>query len=678
VKSTERNDFGVCFGLARAIGRTRTVDDIFAAALDALEAGLGVSRASILLFGPDGVMRFKAWRGLSETYRRAVEGHTPWTPESRDAHPIVVSDVEADPALAAYLPTIRSEHIAAMAFIPLVIHDRVIGKFMIYYGSPSVPSEADLQLADMIATQVAFAVERTRAEDHARLSEERLRFALDAATMGTWDWDLINQKVRWSENLERIHGLAPGSFDGSFQSYEREIHPDDRETVIGALQRAVQTGSPYDVEYRIVAPDGSVRWVEGKGRVEYAHGRPARMSGVCMDVTRRKKAEQARLELAHEASRLKDEFLAVLSHELRTPLNAIVGWVQMLESGALPAARVSEAVAVIGRNARLQAQLIEDILDVSRIITGKLEIARSTVSIAHLAESAVNAVRPSALARGIDLTSEIDPLLPPIHGDGRRLQQVLGNLLSNAVKFTGERGRIHVRSVVEPGWVAVQIADSGVGIEPAFIPFVFDRFRQGDSRAVRRHSGLGLGLAIARYLVEQHGGTISAASDGPGHGATFTVRLPISTAGDSSRVPEQAGPSGAARQEAALRGASMLVVDDHEDGRELLRVLLEAEGALVVDAESAEAAISALGLQPVDVLVADIAMPGMDGYQLVRRAKKEHPHLLTVALTAYARPEDRAKALASGFDLYHSKPFDVPALIDSIAGLLARRGDVKS
>ena len=246
----------VCLTLTKAISKARTVDEIYAAALDALSSGLGVERSSILLFDPDGTMRFKAYRGLSEGYRAAVEGHTPWTPSSVDPAPIVVPDVTRDESLAPYAGIFEREKIAAMSFIPLVSLDRVIGKFMLYYPVPHAPSDDELQLAGVIAALIAFAVERTRAEEQARRSEERLRFALDAASMGTWDWDLTANTVRWSENLERIHGLPEGTFDGTFASYEREIHPEDRERVLASAQRALREGVPHDVEY----PRGRARW----------------------------------------------------------------------------------------------------------------------------------------------------------------------------------------------------------------------------------------------------------------------------------------------------------------------------------------------------------------------------------------------------------------------------------
>jgi PAS domain S-box-containing protein len=663
----------VCLALTHAISRSRTVEEIYAAALDALDRGLAVSRSSILLFDPDGVMRFKAYRGLSDGYRRAVEGHTPWSPDSPDPQPIVVANVAEDESLEPYGPVFARENIAAMAFIPLVSLNRVIGKFMLYYAAPHALTAEELQLAGVVAAQVAFAVERTRAEENARRSEERLRFALEAAAMGTWDWDVGTQQVRWSENLERVHGLEPGSFDGTLAGYEREIHPDDRDRVLASLQTAIATGAAHEVEYRVVGPDGTVRWLETKGRVEYEDDRPVRMTGVCMAVTERKQAELERIAAAEEASRLKDEFLATLSHELRTPLNAILGWVQMLQSEQLPPDRMRHAIEVMSRNARLQAQLIEDILDVSRIIAGKLDIDRLPVHLPQLVDIAVAAVQPAASGKQIRLTTDIVPHLPPIEGDPKRLQQVLGNLLGNAIKFTPDQGQIRVTCAADGDAIVIAVQDSGVGLSPEFLPFVFDRFRQADSRSTRRHGGLGLGLAIARHLVELHGGTIRASSAGPGCGTTVRIRIPAGA--QTADGLETRAAAGAPGDEQALRldGRRVLVVDDHRDSRELLAAVFDAQGADVVQYDSAAAVVAHLASSDVHLIVADIAMPEVDGYELIRRVRQLRRAVPAVAVSAYARPEDRCRALAAGYDAYCAKPFTAAEVLRVVGQVLERR-----
>ncbi len=662
----------ICLQLTGAISAAISVDQIYEAALDALTEGLGVSRASILLSDPDGVMRVKASRGLSEAYRRAAEGHSPWTPDSPDPRPIVVPDVEADPSLAPLLPAIRVEGIAAMAFIPLVGPRRVIGGLMIYEGAPRVPGRVELQLASVIAAQVTFAIARVRAEEQARRSEEGMRFALDSALMGTWDWDLMADTVRWSENLERIHGLPEGTFDGTFASYEREIHPDDRERVLTSARRAIAEGVPHDVEYRIVAPDGSVRWVEGKGRVEYDGDRPVRMTGVCMIVTRRKEAEAARLSSLEETARLKDEFLATLSHELRTPMNAILGWVQILAANAPTPERLQRALEVIGRNAKLQAQLIEDILDVSRVISGKLEVERVPVLVPHLIDTAVSAILPTAETARVRVGVELSEPVPPIEGDPKRLLQVLGNVLANAVKFTPEGGEVRVRCFGREAAVIIEVRDTGVGIDPAFLPFVFDRFRQGDSRSTRRHGGLGLGLAIARHIVEQHQGNITTASEGTGLGTTVIIRLP------APPVPPAVLATGRPSNEDDasnlwLDGVLVLVVDDERDSRELVAALLEGRGAQVVQCESAGSALDVVAVRSIDLLVADLAMPVVDGYGLIERVRRTHPALLALAVSAHARHEDRRRALACGFNGYCPKPLATGEFMRLVRDLLPPR-----
>lgn len=652
----------------RSIARTSTVESMYEHALDALEDAMGYTRASILLFDDDGVMRFKAWRGLSAEYRRAVEGHTPWTPESPDPAPIIVEDVTTDPSLAPYLPTIQAEGIAAMAFIPLIYAGTVIGKFMLYRNAPGSLADQDLLCAQLVASEVAFAVVRTRAVSQASRSESRLRFALDAASMGTWDWDIVAGTVRWSDNLERIHGLPPGTFDGTFESYAREIHPDDRERVMAAVNRALEDGTPYEVEYRLVAPDGTVRWAEGKGNAEMGPSGAVRMTGVCMIVTRRKEAELARLAAAEEASRLKDEFLAVLSHELRTPLNAILGWVQMLETGTLSPERVRQAITVIGRNATLQAQLIEDILDVSRIITGKLEVERRPLLVSQLIDHVVHAALPTAAAKRITLTHSLPDCEYHIDGDFRRLQQVMSNIMSNAVRFTPEGGTVDVSCHVEGDHVQIAVTDTGEGIAAEFLPYVFDRFRQADSRSTRRHGGLGLGLAIARYLVEQHDGRINAHSEGVGQGTTIRLTLPLRSAPVVDQAP---APGTDPVIELRMDGVTVLVVDDHQDSRDLVAEVCERSGAIVTRCDSASAALQTLGGTRVGLLVADIAMPDMDGYSLIQEARRLQASVPAIAVSAYVREEDRQQALSAGFDAYCVKPLDTAAFLKAVRAVLS-------
>jgi CheY-like chemotaxis protein/nitrogen-specific signal transduction histidine kinase len=384
------------------------------------------------------------------------------------------------------------------------------------------------------------------------------------------------------------------------------------------------------------------------------------MTGVCMMVTRRKDAELAKLAAAEESSRLKDEFLATLSHELRTPLNAILGWVHLLEGGSLPADQARRAIDVIGRNARLQAQLVEDVLDVSRIIVGKLEIERMPLAVPQLVDTVVAGLAPALTAKRIHLEQWIDATIVPVEGDRRRLHQVLSNVLSNAVKFTPEGGSIQLTCTMREGWLEIRVRDSGVGIAPAVLPYVFDRFRQADSGSTRRHGGLGLGLAITRHLVEQHGGDIRVESDGPGCGTTITIRLPAA----STQWGPTTHPVGVPEAEDAERldGVGVLVVDDEPDSREVVARLLEQRGAAVRQCNSALAALRVLAAEGVDVLVADIAMPDVDGYELIRRVRASGNRVPAIAVTAIARPSDRERALASGYTAYCAKPVDGASL----------------
>jgi signal transduction histidine kinase len=388
---------------------------------------------------------------------------------------------------------------------------------------------------------------------------------------------------------------------------------------------------------------------------------------------------QSALATAEAAGRAKDDFLAVVSHELRTPLNAILGWVQLILMGRLDAATQKRAHESIERNAKSQARLIEDILDMSRIVAGRFRLNVAAVDLAATIEASLDVVRPAAEAKGIRLQSLLDSQLGHISGDGERLQQVFWNLLSNAVTHTPSGGRIFVRLQRVNSHVEVCVNDSGKGIDAAFLPHMFERFRQEENSATRRHTGLGLGLAITRHLVELHGGEISAESEGAGKGATFTVKLPLAAVQRSdlaiARVAKLGSGDVATRaQLASLEGLRILVVDDEADVRELVSTILRQSGAAVTAVRSASEALEAFATTTPDVLVSDIEMPGEDGYSLIRKLRglPAGRAVPAIALSAYAGPGDRMRALDAGFQLHVAKPVEPVELVAVIANLALR------
>jgi signal transduction histidine kinase/CheY-like chemotaxis protein len=388
------------------------------------------------------------------------------------------------------------------------------------------------------------------------------------------------------------------------------------------------------------------------------------------------------LREAQEANRMKDEFLATLSHELRTPLNAIVGWAHVLRGGPLDKAVVARAVDTIDRNARAQTQLISDILDVSRIVTGKLRLNVGPVELPVVVEASIEAARPAAAAKEIRLETEIDPLAGPVSGDDDRLQQVVGNLVGNAIKFTPKGGRVKVRLSRLASEVEIVVEDSGVGIAPEYLPRLFERFRHPDASTTRPHGGIGLGLAIVRHLVELHGGQVEAASGGRGQGATFRVRIPLlgmkgSVQGSRPGLVDPRAARGRTGALPSLEGIRVLVVDDEKDAREVIVAILEQRGARTFEAASVEEALQRLDEERPDVLVSDIGLPEEDGYSLMRRIRalprERGGGIPAAALTAYARTEDRMQALLAGFQIHVPKPVQPAELIAVVSSLAARK-----
>ncbi len=1024
--ATEFSRLATCLDLARAIGSSTRLDQVFDAALDAIDRGLHVDRAAFLLFDPDGVMRFKAWRGLSDAYRQAVEGHTPWSRRQAGAEPIVVPDVTRAPELAPLLASLRAEGIASLAFVPLVSGGGVIGKFMLYFDRPQAPSHEDMQLATLFAAQTAFAVDNllaqaAAAESHAAqldVVEQSVRISGRLAAIVESSHDAIvskdlNGTIRsWNRGAERIFGYPaaeaigrsitlivpadrlaeedmvldhiragkgveletvrrrkdgtlvdialtvspvrhasgaivgaskiardisprkaneaeladlharlallveasasllgapdavsvravalgiarrlvqadghaiwqagdePGSWriadssglsddfanrvvepldaaaaaasadvldqplvaddvtalpllDRQREAYEREgiasmlvcpmgprtdrsgtlvfyyraahvfrrVEVETAQTLANLVAVALTTAALYDrqriqrqvaeaasrravfladasavlsrsLDYEhtlaavaqlavpVVADWCAVDIVNAEGNMErlaMAHvesagpdaaaelrrrypadaandegpagvvrtGRPVLLeaiseeglaitSYICVPLVtpsgtigaltfaqtgsgRHYTAEDllfaqsvaARAALAidtarayqraSDANRVKDEFLATLSHELRTPLNAILGYAQMLEMGMLSPERRAHALSVLLRNGETLRQIIEDVLDISRITAGKLRLKVEPVDLASILADAVATVQPAADARGVAIEMPTVGAVPPVSGDPDRLQQVAWNLLSNAVKFTPRGGRVQVGLESMDGSVQLSVCDTGRGIDPEFLPHIFERFRQADSRFSRDQGGLGLGLAIVRELVQLHGGGISVSSGGQAQGATFRVQLPAMSVEEPRPRARTVRERDAIAPLRRLDGIRVLAVDDEEDALDVLRTVLQNAGATVTTAGSAREALDELHHGRHDVLLADIGMPRMDGLELIRQVRDGLPEpanrMPAAALTAYARAEDRISALASGFQMHIPKPVNAIELVIAVSALARR------
>lgn len=520
-------------------------------------------------------------------------------------------------------------------------------------------------------------------------SQGRLELALRAADMGTFSIDLRTQMAEMSDRVAKVFGLPNHGSLFSLDTLLDHVHPDDRDFLRQQLSHLTVSDS-LEAEYRVIAPDGQFRWVAQLGRVVCDdHNRPCRVVGVVMEITQRKEAEtrlrdhaeqlQRATTRLEEANRAKDEFLATVSHELRTPLTAIIGWSKLLLRNQVADSR--HATQVIERSAQSLGKLVEDLLDMNRIVSGKVVLRREMHDIEALVRNVLESVAPAAAAKHIRLESQIaaGPILAWC--DSNRIQQVVWNLLTNAVKFTPSDGAIVTSVTRNADRVEISVRDTGQGIGAEFLPYVFERFRQANASTTRQHGGLGLGLAIAKKLVELHGGQIRAESDGEGQGANFVVNLPLPIT--TSSVKEQTAPDHGFEETAGendadltpgvLAGATILVVEDDPDTCHLASGVLESVGARTVCARSAQEGIEALIASPCDLVVSDISMPGEDGYAFVRRIRASDQsvaNLPCIALTALARPEDRERAMAAGFDDHVPKPFDPQVLVRRVAAAL--------
>ena len=523
--------------------------------------------------------------------------------------------------------------------------------------------------------------ERKQSEAALLESEARFRYMANNAPFMVWVTDSTGYCTFLSDNWYEFTGQTEETALGF--GWINAVHSEDREQAMNVFLRAHESLEPYRTEFRLGRRDCRYSWVLDAAAPRFTEsGQFEGFIGSAIDITERKQVETERdmvLQLeqtaraeAERANRIKDEFLAVLSHELRSPLNPILGWSQLLQGGKLSPAKTTKALETIERNARLQSQLIEDLLDVSRILQGKLRLNVAPVNVATIILSALETVQLAAESKQIQIQTILNPDVGLVLGDTGRLQQIVWNLLSNAVKFTPESGRVEVRLTQIPHQVQIQVTDTGKGIVPDFLPYVFEHFRQEDGATTRKFGGLGLGLAIVRQLIELHGGTVFAESPGEGQGATFTVRLPLLNDDSRTQQPEAVNSSQSPDMSSLpLAGLRILVVDDEPDSRDFVAFVLQESGAEVISLSSAAEALESIGSAAPDLIISDIGMPEMDGYMLIDRIRSQlgakSRELVAIALTAYAGEANERQILQAGFNKHLSKPIDPSELVATVA-----------
>jgi PAS domain S-box-containing protein len=515
--------------------------------------------------------------------------------------------------------------------------------------------------------------ERKRAELALADTRARLDAALEAGAIATWSWDITNNRLFGDSKLAQLFNLAPFEGDGGLlEKYFKSIHPDDLDRTINALNHAVESGEPYETDYRIIQADESIRWVTARGLAERdTAGRPIRMPGVLVDVTERKRLEEElRLRVAQlaEADRRKDEFLATLAHELRNPLAPIRNSLEILKMPRVDAAMVEKTRAIMERQIHHLVRLVDDLLDVSRVMRGKIDLQKEPVDLATLVARAVETVQPLIEVKGhqLDLSLPRESLLVDV--DPVRMTQVIGNLLTNAAKYTEANGHIWVSASRDANNVVLRVRDDGIGIAPDVLPHVFDLFVQADYSSTKAQGGLGIGLTLARNLVQMHGGTIEARSDGLGKGCQFIVHLPPMVESRKAIVENIGGEL----QDRAFRpGHRLLIVDDNQDAAISLATLLRLQGHEVRIAHDGASALAMVATYRPDMIFLDIGMPGMDGYEVARRLRRE-PGLESVvlaALTGWGQQEDRRRTTEAGFDHHLVKPPHARELASLLASL---------
>ncbi len=608
------------------------------------------------------------------------------TPELLAAYqagqPVIANDITTEPGTLPSVDRYQPFAIRAFASVPCLHQGRWVAALAVNISTARRWRPDEIALLQQVVSRLWSMIEHTRTVQELRRSEAEFRHLANAMPQIVWVTDGEGRKEFINDRWTEYTGLSLAQ-SVDLQSQTHIIPAEDLQQMQAEFAIAVETKSAYSSEFRLIQPDGTYRYFLVRATpVQDEQGRLLKWYGTSTDVTELKQLEIERVELlrqeqaaratAEQANRIKDEFLAVLSHELRSPLNPILGWSKLLQSGKLSPAKTQQALETIERNAKLQSELIEDLLDVSRILQGKLSLSVSPINLASTIQAAIETVRLSAEAKSILLAVNLNPEVGQVSGDATRLQQVVWNLLANAIKFTPAGGRVEVKLEPVDQQAQIIVSDSGKGIPAHFLPHVFDYFRQEDGATTRKFGGLGLGLAIVRHLVELHGGTIQVESPGEGLGATFRVKLPLMPVQTRLDLDHSSAPSGL-----NLRGVQVLVIDDETDSREFVAFVLEQAGASVTTASTAGAGFLALTQSPPDVLLSDIGMPDLDGYMLMQQIRALPPEqggqIPAIALTAYAGEINYQQAITAGFQQHISKPVEPETLVQAISQLLQHR-----
>lgn len=677
------------------------LDEMTRASMEILGADMG----NLQVYDPQRrVLRIVSQRGFRAEFLEffkevSAEDETGCGRSLRSGQRTIIEDIDADPEYEPYRAIAARAGYRAVQSTPLISRTgKPLGMLSTHFAAPHRPSERELRQLDLYLRQGVCFFERAEAEaalraeiearNSAAVVQARLSAIVESSDDAIISKTLDGIIMSWNAGAQALFGYTAEEAIG--QSILLIIPPDRHQEETTILTK-LRNGEKIDhFETVRQAKDGTLVEISlSVSPVRDSTGKIVGASKIARNITAKKRlereteklleAERAAREEAQRLNRLKDEFLATLSHELRTPLNAIMGWAQMMGLGTVTGEDLLEAGRVIERNARTQKQLIDDLLDMSRIVSGKLRLELQQIEPSSIIDAAIETIRPTAALKDIRIERLLDPLAGPVSGDPGRLQQVVWNLLSNAVKFTPKKGKIQVRLERVNSHIEICISDTGEGIDPVFLPSLFERFRQADSSEARRHGGLGLGLAIVKEIVELHGGSVRAKSAGVGQGATFIVTLPLLLFKRKADVPtaHPTAPSALPIQAdfTKLSGLKILFVDDEPDARNLVKRLLEQYGADVATAENATVALDRIVHFRPDLLISDIGMPNVDGYEFLRRlrsSKDETAMVPAIALTAFARSEDRTRALLAGYTHHVAKPIEPSELLATIAVVSGR------